>query len=72
MADDLEIIRRVLSGETDGFAELIARYQQHVARIVNRHVPPDLVAEVAHDVFVRAYDSLSGFAGESPFDHWLS
>lgn len=72
MADDLEIVRRVLSGETDEFGELIARYHQHVARIVNRHVPPDRVAEVAHDVFVRAYGSLSGFAGESPFDHWLS
>ena len=68
VADDLEIIRRVLSGEPDEFAELIARYQPQVARIENRHVPTDLVAEVAHDVFVRAYHSLWGFAGERAFD----
>ena len=54
------------------FAELIARYQQHVAKITNRHVPSDRVAEVAHDVFVRAYTSLSSFSGQTPFEHWLS
>ena len=70
--DDLEIIRRVLHGEVDRFAELIARYQQHVTRITNRHVPPDRVAEVAHDVFVRAYTSLSSFSRQIPFEHWLS
>lgn len=72
MADDLEVIHRVLHGEIDLFAELITRYQQHVARIVNRHVPADRVAEVAHDVFVRAYSGLPGFAGQAPFEHWLS
>jgi len=72
VSDDLEIIRRVLHGEIDRFAELIARYQQHVTRIVNRHVPSDRVAEVAHDVFVRAYTSLSSFSAQTPFEHWLS
>lgn len=72
VSDDFEIIRRVLHGEIDRFAELIARYQQHVTRITNRHVPSDRVAEVAHDVFVRAYTSLSGFSGQTPFEHWLS
>ena len=72
VADDFEVIHRVLHGEIDLFAELITRYQQHVARIVNRHVPPDRVAEVAHDVFVRAYSGLPGFSGRAPFEHWLS
>lgn len=72
VSDDLEIIRRVLDGEIDRFAELIARYQQHVAKITNRHVPSDRVAEVAHDVFVRAYTGLAGFSGNTPFEHWLS
>ena len=72
MSDDLEIIRRVLHGEIDSFAELIARHQQHVAKITNRHVPSDYVAEVTHDVFVRAYTNLSSFSGRTPFEHWLS
>ena len=72
VSDDREIIRRVLDGEIDRFAELIARYEQHVAKITNRHVPSDRVAEVAHDVFVRAYTGLSGYSGKTPFEHWLS
>jgi RNA polymerase sigma-70 factor, ECF subfamily len=72
VSDDLEIIRLVLDGEVDRFEELIARYRQHVAKITNRHVPLDHVAEVAHDVFVRAYTSLSSFSGQTPFEHWLS
>jgi RNA polymerase sigma-70 factor (ECF subfamily) len=72
VADDLEIIHRVLHGEIDLFAELIARHQRHVAKIVGRHVPYDRAAEVAHDVFVRAYAGLSDFSGRVPFEHWLS
>ena len=72
MADDREIIHRVLQGEIDRFAELIARHQRHVAKIVSRHVPYDRVPEVAHDVFVRAYGSLASFSGRVPFEHWLS
>lgn len=72
VSDDCEIIRLVLDGEVDRFAELIARHQQHVTRITNRHVPSDRVAEIAHDVFVRAYTNLSSFSGKTPFEHWLS
>src|ERR1043165_3024699 len=72
VSDDLEIIRLVLQGEIDRFEELIVRYQQHVTKITNRHVPSDRVAEVAHDVFVRAYRGLSGVSRETPFGPWLS
>ncbi len=70
--DDLHIIERVLQGEVDCFAELMARHQRHVARIVGRHVPSDRVNEVAHDVFVRAYTGLGGYSADVPFEHWLS
>ena len=72
MSGDLQIINRVLQGEVECFAELIDRYQQHVTKIVNRHVPSDHVAEVAHDVFVRAFSGLAGFSTAVPFEHWLS
>ena len=72
MSGDLQIINRVLQGEVECFAELIDRYQQHVTKIVNRHVPSDHVAEVAHDVFVRAFSGLAGFSTGVPFEHWLS
>lgn len=72
VTDDRTLIRRIVQGEIDLFAEIIDRYQRHVARIVGRHVPRDRVSEVAHDVFVRAYGSLRQFAGSAPFEHWLA
>lgn len=72
MPDDLQIIERVLRGDVDRFAELITRYQPHVTKIVSRHVPPDRVEEIAHDVFVRAYTGLAGYSATVPFEHWLS
>lgn len=72
MSDDTEIIERVLRGEIDRFADLIARHRQHVLKIVSGHVPADQAAEVAHDVFVRAYHSLPRFSRQVPFEHWLS
>lgn len=69
---DEEIIRRVLAGEVDLFVELINRHKRHVARIVAGHVRRDMVEEVSHDVFVRAYTSLSTYSFRTPFDHWLA
>jgi RNA polymerase sigma-70 factor (ECF subfamily) len=69
---DEEIIRRVLAGEVDLFAELITRYQQHVGRIVAGHVRRDMVEEVSHDVFVRAYTSLATYSFRTPLSHWLA
>jgi RNA polymerase sigma-70 factor (ECF subfamily) len=70
-ADD-EIIRRVVAGEIDLFEELITRYRQHVGRILAGHVSREMVDEVAHEVFVRAYTSLSTYSFRTPFAHWLA
>lgn len=72
VSDDAECIDRVLRGDIDRFGELIARYQHHVLKIVQGHVPADRVAEVAQDVFVRAYAGLEQYRGTVPFEHWLS
>ena len=71
MPEDLEIIERVLDGDVDCFADLIARHQKHVAKIVSRHVPPDRVEEIAHEVFVRAYTGLAGYSTGVPFQHFF-
>lgn len=69
---DADLIRRIVAGEVDVFEELLARYQQHVGRIVTGHVPREMVDEVAHEVFVRAYTSLPSFSFRTPFSHWLA
>ena len=69
---DKDVIRRVLAGEVDLFALLITRYQEHVGRIVAGHVSRAMAEETAHEVFVRAYRSLSTYSFRTPFAHWLA
>ena len=69
---DMTDVSRVLSGDANAFGALVGRYQDHVLRIVKRHVPPDQVEETAQDTFVRAYQSLAGFRQAGSFRQWLS
>jgi RNA polymerase sigma-70 factor, ECF subfamily len=70
--EESDLIRRIRGGETDRFAELIERYQRHVGRIVGRRVPVDVVRELVHEVFVKAYVNLAQFSDSVPFEHWLA
>ena len=70
--DDALVIQNTLRENSNSFAILVDRYQDHVARIVRKHVPRDDAPEVAHDTFVQAYQSLAGFKGTGPFKHWLA
>jgi len=71
VSDD-DIIRKVIDGNTEAFSLLLSRYRDHVVVIVNGHVPPGDVAEIAHDVFVRAYRSLTTYKKKGGFKQWLS
>ena len=69
---DTEIIARVLGGEPHAFAELVKRYQNYVFTLAMRftHHRED-AEEVAQDIFVKAYRSLSDFRGTAKFSTWL-
>ena len=69
---DFEIIRRVMDGDVNAYEHLLKRYEAHVLRIVKRHIPYNQIEEIAQDVFVRAYQSLSTFKKKSGFKQWLS
>ena len=70
--EDIDIIKLVLAGEVDSYRHLVEKYMQFVSAIVSRRIPHSDVRDVAHDVFVRAYNSLSSFKQQSPFEHWLA
>ena len=72
LPDDTAVIHNTLEGDNNSFEILMDRYQDHVSRIIRNHVPREVAPEVAHDTFVRAYQSLGGFKGTGPFKHWLS
>ena len=63
--------KRAATGDEAAFERL---YRRHVARIhtmVRRMAGPDLAEELTQDVFVRAWDKLGTFRGESAFGTWL-
>lgn len=72
MPSEKEAIRRVLDGDVNSFEYLMTKHQDHVTKIVSKHVPNQEVESVAQDVFVRAYQSLSTFKHKSGFKQWLS
>lgn len=67
-----ELIRRILHGESDRYAELVDRYarmiQTLVVRIIDR---PEEAEEVTQDVFVKAFRQLGSFSGRSSFQTWI-
>ncbi|MBU6390757.1 MAG: RNA polymerase sigma factor [Planctomycetota bacterium] len=69
---DNEIIKRILDGNINEFELLLKRYQGFVFGIVTRHIPHEMAEEIAHDVFIKVYNSLPTFKSKTPFKHWLS
>jgi len=70
--NDAEIVRRVLDGDVNAFALFVDAHAEQILSITSRHVPQDRAAEVAHETFVRAFERLGTYKGESPFVHWLT
>jgi RNA polymerase sigma-70 factor (ECF subfamily) len=69
---DEQIIRRVLAGEIDLFRFIVERYRNRVFTVGMRfHRNRDDAHDFVQEVFVRAYDKLSSFRGESRFYSWL-
>ena len=72
MNDDGATVKAILDGNRDRYAELMERHKDMVCAIVGRRIPGRDAGEMVQEVFIRAYHSLAGFAGTSPFRNWLS
>ncbi|MFB6434557.1 MAG: RNA polymerase sigma factor RpoE [Candidatus Malihini olakiniferum] len=68
---DRVLVERVQKGEQKSFNLLVVRYQQKVANLVSRYVPPGDVPDVVQESFIKAYRALASFRGDSAFYTWL-
>lgn len=69
--DDL-LIRRTLAGSRVAYGQLVARYQDYVFTVCLRVLRQrERAEEAAQDTFIKAYQNLEGFQGESKFGSWL-
>ncbi len=69
---DAEIITRVIEADVNAFEILLKRYQAHVLNILRRHVPAGQIEETAQEVFIQAYQGLSGIQKKDRFRQWVS
>ena len=66
------VIRRVLGGEVNAFEDLVAAYEKNVYNLALRMTGNAQDAEdMAQEAFIKAYNSLSHFRGDSKFSVWL-
>jgi RNA polymerase sigma-70 factor, ECF subfamily len=69
---DLQLVRRIQAGDQAAFTLLVRKYQTRVANILMRYVRNSGdVADVTQEVFIKVYNSLPSFRGESAFYTWL-
>ncbi len=69
---DEELAKRAAHGDTEAFGELVERHQRFVFNLCLRALRDhDLAAEMAQEVFVRAWRSIGSFRGESRFTTWI-
>ncbi|MFL5615699.1 MAG: RNA polymerase sigma factor [Gemmatimonadaceae bacterium] len=68
---DLLLIARWKRGDERAASELVARHAQALARFAASFGASDEIDDLVQDTFVRAFQSLDGFRGDSSFRTWL-
>jgi RNA polymerase sigma-70 factor (ECF subfamily) len=69
---DNDLVRRVLQGEVEAYAAIVARHQARIFYLGLKFLRRNEDAEdFAQEVFIRAYEKLSSFQGSVPFAAWL-
>lgn len=69
---DLSIVRRVQAGEVAAFDELVVKYRERVYGVVY-HLTSNRedAADLTQDAFIKAFQSINRFQGQSSFFTWL-
>ena len=69
---DLLLVQRVQAGEVERFDDLILKYRERIwAVIYHMTANREDAADLAQDVFIKAFRSINRFQGQSAFFTWL-
>ena len=67
-----ELIAAVLRGDAASFEPLVQKYSPRVFATARRYARRESeVEDIVQEVWLKAYQKLSGFRAEAPFEHWL-
>ena len=69
---DRQIIENVLNGDKNAYNLLVVKYQYKVLNVVGKYIyePADR-EDIAQQAFIKAYEALPSFRGDSEFYTWL-
>jgi RNA polymerase sigma-70 factor (ECF subfamily) len=69
---EAELIAAVLKGDAGSFEPLVEKYSPRVFATARRYARRESeVEDIVQEVWLKAYQKLSSFRGEAPFEHWL-
>jgi RNA polymerase sigma factor (sigma-70 family) len=70
--DDVDIVRRVIAGEKALFEILLRRHNQTLFRVIRNYLKDqEEVKDAMQNAYLKAYDKLFQFRGNSSFSTWL-
>ena len=70
--DEAPLVARAKAGDTAAFSELVSHYERKIFRLAKNITRHDEDAEdVLQDAFLKAYEHLDRFEGNSKFYTWL-
>lgn len=71
-AEERELVRRAKDGEMDAYDTLVRRYQERIyATVYHMTSNHDDANDLAQDAFIKAYQALKSFKGDSSFFTWV-
>ncbi len=69
---EMQVIERIQNGDMDSYEVLVKEYEKNVYNLALRMTGnPEDAADMAQEAFIKAYNSLPGFRGDSKFSVWL-
>ncbi|NLO76120.1 MAG: sigma-70 family RNA polymerase sigma factor [Clostridia bacterium] len=70
---DEDLVTRSKNGDLQAFEELVCRYERKVYSLAYRMMGNyDDANDIAQEAFLRAFQAISGFRGDSSFSTWIS
>ena len=72
VSDELILVQRAKAGDVEAFEELVRRYDRNVF-LIAQHITQNRedAEDVVQDAFLKAYNNLAQFQGQSKFYTWL-
>lgn len=70
--EEARIVRRVLDGDVNAFEKLVTEYEKNVYNIALKMTGnSEDAADMTQEAFIKAYNSLESFRGDSKFSVWM-